>query len=96
MCRYVSIFIEQLSHICEHILRILSAQCIVLHDPANGMVTTTSRRLSGSTAKYNCNSGFELLDLTSGSNVRTCQTDGTWSGSKQKCISKWLVSMEKY
>ena len=85
MCRYV---IEQLSHICEHILPILSAQCTVLHDPANGMVTTTSRRLSGSTATYTCNSGFELLDLTPGSDVRTCQPNGAWSGSEAQCIGR--------
>ena len=61
-----------------------------LQDPANGMVTTTSRRLSGDNATYTCNSGrgFELLDLTPGSNVRTCQPDGTWSGSEAQCVGK--------
>ena len=59
-----------------------------LHDPANGMVITTSRRLSGSTATYTCHSGFELLDLTPGSNVRTCQPDHTWSRSEAQCIGK--------
>ena len=66
----------------------ISAQCPELQSPADGMVTTTSRRLSGSTATYTCNSGFEIFDLTPGVNVRTCQPDGTWSGSVQRCIRK--------
>ena len=79
-----------ISKCCEHINEciLVTAQCEGLHDPDNGMVTTTSRRLSGSTATYTCNSGFELLDLTPGSNVRTCQSDGMWSGFEATCIGK--------
>ena len=65
-----------------------TAQCPEIQDPDDGMVTTTSRRLSGSTATYTCKSGFELLDLTPGSDLRTCQPDGTWSGSEAQCIGK--------
>ena len=50
------------------------------------MVNATSPQLSGTTATYTCNSGFELLDPTPGSNMRTCQPDGTWSGSEAQCI----------
>ena len=71
---------------CEYTLFV--GQCPPLFDPTNGMVMTTSTRLSGSTATYTCNSGFEILDLTPGVNVRTCQPDGTWSGSAQRCIRK--------
>ena len=48
-------------------------------------------RFSGATATYTCDSGYEL-DLTSGSEVRTCQADGTWSGSAPACVgmSNWL------
>ena len=70
----------------------ISAQCPELQSPADGMVTTTSRRLSGSTATYTCMSGFELLDPTPGSDMRTCLPDGAWSGSEQQCIRKCLVS----
>ena len=63
--------------------------------PADDMVTTTSRRLSGSTATYTCNSGFELLDITPGSDMRTCQPDGTWSGSEAQCIGI-LIKLTKY
>ena len=70
---------------------VYGATCPELQNPDNGMVTTTSRRLSTSTATYTCNSGFELLDLTSGSDMKTCQPNGMWSGPEAQCISKWLV-----
>ena len=34
--------------------------------------------LSGTMASYTCNVGFELF----GDDMRTCQVDGTWSGSQ--------------
>ena len=71
---------------CEYTLFV--GQCSPLFDPTNGMIMTTSSRLSGSTATYTCNSGFEIFDLTPGVNVRTCESDGTWSGSAQRCIRK--------
>ena len=72
-----------------------TAQCPALQSPTDGMVTTNSRRLSGSTATYTCNSGFELLDLTPGSDMRTCQLDGTWSGSEAQCIGI-LTKLTRY
>ena len=59
----------------------------MLHTPDNGGVTFTNQRLSGATATYTCDSGYEL-DLTSGSEVRICQPDGTWSGSAPACVGK--------
>ena len=35
----------------------------------------------GDTCSYTCNNGYELT----GSETRTCQTDGTWSGSDAAC-----------
>ena len=63
------------------------AQCPLLFDPPNGLVTATGQS-NGSTAIYTCDSGFELLDLSSGGDVRTCQPDGLWSGSEQQCVCK--------
>ena len=60
------------------------AECPPLTNPANGMVTVTGQT-SGSTATYACDSDLELLDLTSGSNVRTCQ-DGSWSLPEPQCV----------
>ena len=36
-----------------------------------------------SMAQYNCNEGFTL----SGSQSRTCQADGTWSGTEPVCVA---------
>ena len=55
--------------------------CPQLSALANGVVTVIGRMI----ATYTCNSGY-VLDLTSGSEVRTCQADGTWSGSAPDCV----------
>ena len=70
----------------NHTIILCTATCPELQNPANGMVTTTSRRLSGSTATYTCNPGFELLDETPGSDTSTCRPDGTWSGFETQCV----------
>ena len=36
---------------------------------------------TGDTCSYTCDTGYELT----GSSTRTCQTDGTWSGSDTMC-----------
>ena len=35
----------------------------------------------GDTCSFTCNTGYELT----GSDTRTCQSDGTWSGSDDVC-----------
>ena len=51
--------------------------CPPLSDPPNGDVTWPV----GSVATYTCNSGFELV----GNEMRTCQSDGIWSGEEPVC-----------
>ena len=51
----------------------------------NGSVEVTDQ-FRGDTATYTCNSGFELLDLTSGSDMRTCQPNGTWTSPEPQCL----------
>ena len=34
------------------------------------------------TCSFTCNTGYELT----GSDTRTCQSDGSWSGSETSCI----------
>ena len=41
------------------------------------------------TATYACETGFNLV----GSVERTCQSDGTWSGSAPTCQSKFSVTI---
>ena len=50
---------------------------------ANGVVSVTGQR-SGDTATYTCDSGYELV----GSATRTCQADGSWTGSAPTCVGK--------
>ena len=54
--------------------------CPNLMDPTNGMVSF-SATTSGSSATYTCNTGYQL----DGASTRTCQSDGTWSGSAPTC-----------
>ena len=37
------------------------------------------------TCSFTCNTGYELT----GSDTRTCQSDGNWSGTKTMCIGKF-------
>ena len=58
----------------------LTVDCGNLNDPSNGQVTLTGTTV-GSLATYQCNSGFSLV----GNMERTCQDDGSWSGTDPIC-----------
>ncbi len=68
----------------------LSCNLIALCDDitlTNGRVTydpTSSPRLEGTTATYNCNSGY----VHSGERQRICQSDRMWSGDTVTCNGK--------
>ena len=53
--------------------------------PANGNVSCSSGRsgvgYEGDTCSFTCDSGYELT----GSDSRTCQSDGSWSGGDVIC-----------
>ena len=59
--------------------------CPSLNDPSNGMINCTQGGDGvsdpGDTCTYTCNTGYELT----GSNTRTCQSNGSWSGSAPTC-----------
>ena len=61
---------------------ILAVQCIdVFTSPfLNGAISTTGAGV-GDTATYTCDDGYELI----GSDTRTCQSNGEWSGSAPTC-----------
>ena len=50
----------------------------------NGQVSHTAGTLFGQRTTYSCNTGYTLV----GSNTRTCQADGMWSGNEPTCISE--------
>ena len=61
-------------------------QCGDLSTPANGEITSCSSGsvgvgYEGDTCSLTCNTGYELI----GSDTRTCQSDGSWSGSDDVC-----------
>ena len=58
----------------------LLVNCAVLSDVTDGSVSLSGTTV-GSIATYFCDAGFSL----SGSDVRTCQNDGQWSGTEPTC-----------
>ena len=63
----------------------LLVSCPSLTDPSNGMISYSlgddGDASYEDTCSYTCNTGYELT----GSNTRSCQSDGTWSGSDPTC-----------
>ena len=67
------------------IIIVVLVPCLSLTDPNNGMITC----LLGDdgvpsyedTCSFTCNTGYELT----GSDTRTCQSNGSWSGSDVVC-----------
>ena len=71
---------------CETLLdRFILVPCSILTDPNNGTIICSlgddGVPSYGDTCTFTCNTGYELT----GSNTRTCQSDGSWSGSDVVC-----------
>ena len=64
----------------------IAINCPALANPNDGFVAVTGN-VPGATATYSCNVGFML----EGNLLRTCQDDGTWSGSEPFCIASELI-----
>ena len=64
---------------------LLIVPCPPLTDPNNGVMTCLLRDdgvpFYEDICSFTCNTGFELT----GSDTRTCQSDGSWSGSETLC-----------
>ena len=60
-------------------------QCHILSTPANAMMMCSSGRVGvgyeGDTCNLTCNTGYELT----GSETKTCQSNGSWSGTGVRC-----------
>ena len=67
-------------------LYISLVSCPSLSNPSNGMIDCSlgdDGALSyEDTCSFTCNTGYELT----GSDTRTCQSDGSWSGSQVSCF----------
>ncbi|HET7538646.1 MAG TPA: hypothetical protein VFK05_02205 [Polyangiaceae bacterium] len=59
------------------------ANCPALASPTGGTVDAPTLTF-GATATYSCNAGYTI----SGMATRTCQPDGTWSGTAPTCAAK--------
>ena len=61
-------------------------QCVNLSTPTNGeIISCNSGRVGvgyeGDACNFTCNTGYELT----GTDTRTCQGDGSWSGTDVTC-----------
>ena len=63
----------------------ISVPCSSLTDPNNGTINCSlgddGAPSYGDTCSFTCNTGFELT----GSDTRTCQSDGNWDSTNATC-----------
>ena len=78
-------------HIVMMMCYILLVSCPSLDSPSNGMLNCSLGDDIPSyedTCNFTCNTGYELI----GSETRTCQSNGSWSGSIAICSrSEWFL-----
>ena len=72
-----------------------TVQCAELINPANGIISCSLINSSSfsyeDTCSFTCNTGYELT----GSDTRTCQSDGSWNGSDVSCNrGKYTASLQ--
>ena len=64
------------------IFTLSTVNCSQLMEPMNGTISCSlSMILYEDTCSFTCDTGYVLI----GSNTRTCQSDGSWSGSEVSC-----------
>ena len=65
---------------------LLLVSCLPLDEPSNGIMNCSlgddNITSYEDTCNFTCNTGYELT----GSDTRTCQSDGNWSGNDNNCI----------
>ena len=75
----------------DNVLYILLVSCSSLNNPTNGMINCSlgddGAPTYEDTCSFTCNTGYDL----NGSEIRTCQNDGNWSGNSTMCgRSEWF------
>ena len=83
-CLYVEYYIFTITSIVS---------CLPLTDPNNGIISC-SLEDDGvpsyeDTCSFTCDTGYELT----GSDTRTCQSDGSWSGSDTVCKRGIVINL---
>ena len=72
-------------HVHTHVVLTIVVPCPLLTDPNNGMITCSlgddGVPSYEDTCSFTCNTGYELT----GNDIRTCQSDRSWSGSDDVC-----------
>ena len=71
-------------------LLLTAVDCGTLNNPANGQVSHTGRTTYRQTATYSCDTGYNLVGVS----TRTCQATGAWSGSVPTCQGMLLLKLE--
>ncbi|XP_065903482.1 uncharacterized protein [Dysidea avara] len=74
----------------------MDIRCDILSTPSDGGMSCSSGRggvgYEGDTCSFTCNTGYELT----GSDNRTCQSNGSWSGTQTSCEQGCLASINVY
>ena len=77
-----------IEELCDFLIGSSLPLCPPLNSPANGAVSI-NRRTPGGTATYSCNDGFTVRPASS--QIRTCQTNGQWTGVDPGCQGKYYL-----
>jgi len=77
--------------VIDFLSNMFSVACSSLTNPDNGVITCSlgddGVPSYKDTCSFTCNTGYELT----GSDTRTCQSDGSWSGSETMCTGGYIM-----
>jgi len=65
--------------------------CTILTDPPNRVINCTMD-VNDPSCNFTCNTGYELT----GSATRSCQADGSWSGTNASCIIGLSINIPQF
>ena len=68
-------------YICLFFFQIKGILCEPLQLAPNLKVNTSCSRLPGVSCEFACERGYDLI----GSSIRTCNSEGSWTGSQPRC-----------
>ena len=90
---YTVCCLDIMSYCTMHSKLLLTVRCESLTNPDNGMINCSlgddEVPSYEDTCSFTCNNGYELT----GSDPRTCQSDGSWSGSDDVCRKGMVITL---